>query len=156
MAVLTPEELEANRIEAARYQTHLPVLRMVLALAQPKRILELGAGLYSTPELLAFPSVESLVSIETSKRWAKRVAHKGLVVVPRTVPALPNLTDFDLVFIDNAEKERLPAINAVLSQHHPIVVIHDVERKPYLAAITEHTDNYRIFTDLDPHTAVVW
>jgi predicted O-methyltransferase YrrM len=145
------------------YASHLPVLRLVLALAKPKRVLELGAGEYSTPEFLDCPSLTYLRSIETDPTWAKRVDTTidgkwfELDVTEDTVEALPrDLTTYDLIFIDNGHDpgERNRTIRAVLERDHPVTVIHDAE--VYGGVINELAENRMIFDNLTPHTAVVW
>ena len=141
------------------YASHLPVLRMVLALAKPKRVLELGMGSYSTPAFLASP-LERLVSIETVPEWAVAADYDErhtIRVVEDTAEALPDLHDFDLVFIDNDDNptDRERAIRAVLSQEHPATVIHDAENPAYQAAI-DLAPNRVTFTAEVPWTAVVW
>lgn len=141
------------------YASHLPTLNFVLALVKPKRVLELGAGLYSTPAFLECPTVERLLSIETDKEWAERVQDERLTLrlVDDTVEALPkDLMAFDLVFIDNADNatDRNRAIRAVLERPYPVTVIHDAE--VYGGTINELAENRMIFNNLTPYTAVCW
>lgn len=141
------------------YASHLPTLKFVLALVKPKMVLELGAGLYSTQAFLDCPTVERVRSIETDKEWARRVQDERLTMrlVDDTVEALPaSLTDYDLVFVDNADNftDRERTIRAVLGREHPVTVIHDAE--VYHQAITECAENFIVFNNLLPHTAVCW
>jgi len=48
------------------FSTHLPILKMVIELLKPQRVLELGVGEYSTPHLLGHAS--EVTSVETSSR----------------------------------------------------------------------------------------
>ena len=140
------------------YASHLPVLQMMLGLVKPKRVLELGCGSHSTP--LFLQAGVKLTSLETDEEWFMKAEGYGdfdVRLVEDVVESLPLLTDFDLVFIDNSDNEtdREKAIRAVLSQDHPVTVIHDAEYPLYRAAI-EEAKNYMIFSDLVPHTAVCW
>jgi predicted O-methyltransferase YrrM len=125
--------------EAERYASHLFVLRALLATLKPRRVLEFGSGLYSTPFFLRSRRLESLVSVEEDPEWAERVRVNGdkrLVVQPQFDGSL---MDFDLVFIDNARavEERAKTIRWVLSQEHPVVVIHDAETPEYARVVAE-------------------
>jgi len=51
--------------------THLPVLHSVLEVFKPKGIMELGAGLRSTPFLYNYENL--LISIESNLEWLKKV-----------------------------------------------------------------------------------
>ena len=140
------------------YASHLPVLQMMLGLVKPKRVLELGSGPHSTP--LFLQAGVKLTSLETDEGWFMKAEGYGdfdLRLVEDVVESLPLIGDFDLVFIDNSDNEtdREKAIRAVLSQAHPVTVIHDAEYPLYRAAI-EEAKNYMIFSDLVPHTAVCW
>lgn len=152
-------------IAADPYATHLPVIRMVLALMKPKRILELGAGVYSTKAFLDCPSLTRLTSLETDEEWMDRlkdeVADERLTLrlVEDTCEALPeSLRIYDLVFIDNADNpvDRERAIRAVLGREHPVVIVHDAENLWYRHAINELADCYMLFDAEVPNTAVVW
>lgn len=140
------------------YASHLPTLRFVLALVKPKRVLELGAGIYSTPLFLACPSVERLETIETDERWVPEPSERLTVrLVKDTVEALPeDLTAYDLVFIDNADNpaDRERTIRAVLEQSHPVTVIHDADI--YDEAINQGAKNVVTFSERIPWTAVCW
>ena len=139
------------------YASHLSVLQAVLDQYLPKRVLELGAGQYSTPAFLAHPAVEEVVSIEPDKEWRERVkaefADEKLTVLAQ-LRRKPQ--DFDLVFIDNGttEKQRLAAIKKVLSAPHPVVVIHDADVPAYNQAIADLADEFSILPP-NPHTAVI-
>ena len=58
------------------YATHLPVLREIGAMRPIRRVLEFGAGMYSTPLFLdrtAYPDLEVLVSVEDDWEWLQRI-----------------------------------------------------------------------------------
>lgn len=132
---------------------------MVLGLVKPKRVLELGAGNYSTPLFAEYPTVNRLVSVETDERWLPEIASPNLTIrlVEDTCDALDDL-DFDLIFIDNADNatDRERAIRAVLSKEHPVTVIHDAEHPSYNAAIRELSDSFLVVANELPWTAVCW
>ncbi len=130
---------------------------MVLALVKPERVLELGAGNYSTPLFASYPTVELVVSVETDERWLPQGEKITALLVTDTVAFLDNL-DYDLVFIDNADNatDRERAIRAVLSKEHPPTVIHDAEHPPYHRAIEELSAHRLYFTAALPWTAVCW
>lgn len=126
------------------YASHLPVLQALPSAFSIERVLELGAGLHSTPAFLALPGLKHLTSVENDPQWAARVRsdderHDVLVVEGSIADNLPPLEDYDLVFIDDSTSahERARTIRAVLSQPHPPVVIHDAEVPEYAAAIVE-------------------
>ena len=144
------------------YASHLPVLDLLAQDMEMRRVLELGPGLHSTKWFLQRPELERLVSLETNLEWFNRIPlHEKLTL--RYVGDIPNalsdydLTDFDLVFVDNGDSaaEREPAIRAVLSQPHPVVVIHDAEVPQYRGAIDDLVDEYTVSSQT-PQTAVVW
>jgi predicted O-methyltransferase YrrM len=133
-----------------RYASHVPVLRALPA----RRVLELGAGEHSTKEFLKMPGLEHLTSVENDPEWARRAAtddprHEMLLVEGRIADHVPALDGYDLVFIDDSTNaaERAATIRAVLSQPHPLVVIHDAEVPEYAAVIAELSPS--------PATAVV-
>ena len=140
------------------YGSHLPVLRTLLAQIQPHNVLEFGAGLHSTPEILRRDEVVRLVSIEPDPGWRRRVAeHCGdRRLVLRADLRYP-IGFFDLIFIDNGTSvgERVATIRQVLAAEHPVTVIHDADVPEYIAAIKESAIYYTIVTT-DPPTAVVW
>jgi predicted O-methyltransferase YrrM len=142
------------------YGSHLPTLAYVLAKVQPKRVLELGMGRYSTPMFLYWPSVEWLHSLETDPEWAEEFTDDKLLVslVDDVAENLPDLTAYDLVFIDDSDNatDRQRTIRAVLSKEHPVTVIHDADFPPYVQAMAEFVDDVWVIGDEKPVTAVIW
>jgi hypothetical protein len=140
------------------YATHLPVLRAVLKTYEPKRVLELGIGMHSTP--LFLNAGVSLTSLETNGSWfcrAENLADFDIRLVDDIPASLPSLTDYDLVFVDDSDNatDRERTIRAVLSQPHPLTVIHDAEVPEYRAAMKELSDPLFICA-MTPHTALCW
>jgi hypothetical protein len=100
-----------------------------------QRILELGSGDYSTSVFLSYPCVEVLTSVEPIAEWRERIdrgdrRHEIL----EQLPSARSLLSYSLVMIDNGgtstvkqerEDERRSTIRTVLSQPHPLVVVHD-------------------------------
>lgn len=125
-----------------QYGTHLPVLREVLERVRPQRVLEVGAGRYSTREFLSYPGVKQLDSVETDPVWQERVERE--LADPRLHfhRSLPNPHDYDLVFVDGPEDRegRCQAIRDVLTQPHPVTVIHDAEQEAYRKVIEALTN----------------
>lgn len=146
------------------YSSHLRILRMVLALVQPERVLELGAGQYSTPEFLKCESVEHLTSLESDPEWATQMTHAieddrlNLQLVEDLPAAVPSLTGYDLVFVDNGQSvhERVAGIRAVLERPHPVTVIHDAEVPDYRLMISQLAEDYMVFDHPQHQTAVCW
>ena len=125
-----------------RYASHVRVLQALPSVIDVRRVLELGAGDYSTRVFLSMPDLEQLTSIENDPEWAERAAtddvrHDMRLVSGPIALNLPPLEDYDLVFIDDSTSaaDRAGTIRAVLSQPHPPVVIHDCEVAEYAAAI---------------------
>jgi predicted O-methyltransferase YrrM len=143
------------------YSTHLPILEGLCRLISPGRILEFGAGQYSTTFFLSQP-IDELVSIEIDSEWRERIAnaHDDPRLMIQGGPVLlPPLTDFDLVLIDDgkAADERDRTIRYVLSQPHPPVVIHDAEVPKYRQAIHECSPKRSMLFCIEtPHTALIW
>lgn len=140
-----------------RYASHLPVLRRLLGIHKPERVLEYGAGLHSTPLFAAYPTVEKVVSVEPDPEWrqivALEVADPRLTLRP-DANVMPSA--FDFVFIDCGMciADRVPVIRAVLASKHPLVVIHDAEVPAYADAIEELATMFKIHPTA-PDTAVI-
>ena len=140
------------------YASHLPILRAMVASLRPKKVLEFGAGLHSTPFFLQDPELTRIVSVEADNDWRRRIAFRCddqrlvLRVDRRVAPEY-----FDLVLIDDGTcaAERLETIHFVLAGPHPPVIIHDAEVPEYATIIKELAINYSIFPTA-PDTAVVW
>jgi predicted O-methyltransferase YrrM len=149
---------------SSEYRSHLTVLAGILEDEKPKRILEYGAGIHSTPFFLKDPNVRQLVSVEPDPDWRHRI------LTDYADPRLHILgsgdwdfdpADFDLVFVDNGQDgaeplgaERVATLKAVLSVPHPTVVVHDADVPEYAAVIDDLATNYRIYPT-GPDTAVI-
>lgn len=141
------------------YSTHLPILRRIVNSVRPKRVLEFGAGLHSTPLYFRDPQLWNVVCIEPDAGWRKRVGYavddSRLILRETAENVTPS--DFDLIFIDDGEcaADRLKTIRFVLSNPHPPVVIHDADTPEYDAAIKELATMFTTYRT-QPDTAVVW
>jgi hypothetical protein len=142
--------------DTPNYASHLPVLRAVCGVLKPKRVLELGAGLHSTPFFLSLP-IEELVSVEGDEDWFAQIFLKFTderLCLRRDYEGV-SLRKFDLIFIDDGTTaaEREFSIRWVLGRKHPPTIIHDAE--VYATVIDELATHYAVMPT-DPETAVVW
>lgn len=138
------------------YSTHVPVLRALVRLVRPRKVLEFGAGDYSTPFFLSL-DIERLWSVETDPTWRSRAQSDD--ARHRVSAETPSLSDYDLIFIDDGKNasDREHTIRNVLSTQHPVVAIHDAEVPEYRAAIHDLAPERAVFCAFDtPQTAVVW
>ena len=140
------------------YGSHLPVLRTLLAQIQPHNVLEFGAGLHSTPEILRRDELVRLISVESDPGWRVKVAEHcsdPRLILRSDLHVTPDF--FDLIFIDNGTSigERLTTIREILAGEHPVTVIHDADVTEYATAIKELAI-YHTIVATDPPTAVVW
>lgn len=153
------------------YATHVPVLVGLSQVLRVQRVLELGAGQYSTLTFLdtnLFPELTRLDTFDTDTSWATQVLEwtKG---DPRvTVRLTPDpmhqvvrgidLSDYDLVFIDDSTtvRERAATIKCVAeSQTVKLAVIHDFEIPEYRRSCKTFRNRYEI-RGLNPSTGVAW
>lgn len=165
------EGREAPRSERD-YATHVPVLAGMASRFRIERVLELGAGEYSTSVFLdrqVFPALSQLDSVETDAAWAEAV-HKSAEGDPRlslhvtsqaVSELIPSLTlgDYDLILVDDSatmdQRAASIAIVAATVPSGPYVVIHDYEVEEYRSAsdALEHRVLCRRFT---PQTVIGW
>lgn len=139
------------------YGSHLRILAAVVNTHRPVRVLEIGAGFFSTGLLTAM--CDSVVSVEVDPEWAADVSMA--FPMAQVVGEIPPLAGFDLIFIDNGQSgakptgaERAATIRDILSKPHPVVVIHDAEVPEYADEIDRLSTNYSVFPTA-PDTAVV-
>jgi hypothetical protein len=76
---------------AFEYGTHLPVLKSIVEVFQPRGVLELGAGKFSTP--LFYHHVKKVVTVETDEKWIQEVAkllapRDGFALIHHSLPHL--------------------------------------------------------------------
>lgn len=151
--------------------SHIPIFKALAPIFKPRRILELGSGMCSTPMFLdreIFPDLEMLVSIENDPAWADIVRgatnddRLDLVLIDGLVADYAKLLfihQFSLVFFDDSRSgaERCETIRAVgpLMPDGALAVIHDYEEQQYQDASMVF-DHQFIFDWLNPCTGVCW
>ena len=138
---------EGDTVEhiADAYATHLPVLRELGRVVNPKTVVEFGAGPYSTRAFLdrgLFPALERLVSFESNEGWLRTLPEDARLQAfgageSEMVGSMAKLADADLIFIDSATAAgRNAIIRAVAaSGFKGSVVVHDTENDIYHAAL---------------------
>lgn len=153
------------------FGTHLPILIGLARIHRIRKILELGAGEFSTLTFLnskAFPDLNALHSVEDQPEWAARVQEKAdndqrlkLEVVPSPMAAFAataDLNGIDLIFVDDSSNEagRSQTIEALAAREpEAVVVIHDFEVESYRRAASGFRHVFR-FMSLNPNTGVAW
>jgi hypothetical protein len=154
------------------YATHVPYLVGVVGLTRPRRVLELGSGVFSTLTLVEpslCPSVELVDSYEDDLEWFESMesrlrnngrAHLHLVSSPiaSTIAAI-DLNLYDLVIVDDSRTcaERSRTLRSVFSQWSSLKVsmVHDFEIDEYQHAVSCPLERM-IFTGYQPCTGVLW
>lgn len=154
------------------FATHLPVLIGLSRTVSPRRVLELGAGFYSTGLFLnraVFPELEELHSFENDAEWFDRLLphtqrdarshltlHRGPMC--QVIDHL-KLEQYDLILIDDSQtlRERCETIDCVANQiaSAKLCVIHDFNNKEYRHAARRFPHRFR-FDALFPETGVCW
>jgi hypothetical protein len=108
------------------YSTHLPVLRKVIEVFKPKKIIEHGCGDYSTP-LLA--QAGELTFTEHDPHWASQVRKShdlnNAGYFPRDDLVGLDLTGVDMSFVDGKRQGRAPSIQFCMDNKVPVIVFHD-------------------------------
>src|ERR1700751_4542769 len=97
------------------YATHVPILVGVGCTLRIVKVLEFGAGFYSTLTFLnrsAFPDVTSVYSIESDSEWTSRVYEAAkndprlrIRRVPEPIESILaelDLAEYDLVLVDSS------------------------------------------------------
>jgi hypothetical protein len=158
--------------DAFDYATHIPVLVGLGCSLGIAKILEFGAGFYSTLTFLdrtAFPDVTSVSTIESDSDWISKVsaaANDDPRLTMRHVPEpiesiVPELdmTEYDLVLVDSStEADRRAALIRKLADRHNgtcLVVIHDFEIDLYKQA-AKGFSNRVDYSAFNPCTGVLW
>lgn len=142
------------------YSTHLPFLQFIITKFKPKRVIEFGMGNYSTPLLSQY--CESMVSIETDKKWFQKMKseashHKQILWSAENVQdyLLANDDGYDLAFIDGPVKSRVLCVRNLWDRAE-LIVCHDSTTNCYRWDLLEVPDNYKKFDylKLSPSTSV--
>ena len=161
------------------YATHLRLLSQLGGLRGGiKSVLELGAGMHSTPMFLnreCYPHLTRLLTVEHNADWAARVEaatqdpRRTILVIPEPIETYLstfNLSEFDLVFVDNSEHYdfRIKTIEYVAANATTsLVVLHDFQYEYYQEA-SNGLNNFIVDTGkgmagIDGHdiyTALLW
>ena len=157
---------------AIDYATHVPILVGLGCSLGIARILEFGAGFYSTLTFLnrsAFPDVISVSTIESELDWIAKVygAAKDdprlrIRHVPEPIESvLPelDLAQYDLILVDSSsEAARRAALIGALADRFTgtcLVVIHDFEIESYKQA-AKGFSNRVDYSAFNPCTGVLW
>lgn len=151
------------------YASHLPILRSLSKHFNVRKVLELGAGHYSTPAFLDrnyFPDLYALHSYETDRGWYESLStafgkDKRLMLIHTTTPLHEILAQsywagYDVIFVDNGSKvsERvlvLETLNEV--QPSSVVVVHDYNVREYQHSTRDFP--LRIVHYVEPYTAIL-
>lgn len=109
--------------------SHLPVLGEALRKLDDGRVIEHGAGLYSTP-LLAQLSHLDIVCCEPNAGWAEwaRWIYSGRALMLESFKdVVPLLADAELVFLDGPARERGLLLQRCLDLDVPTIIAHDTQ-----------------------------
>ncbi len=139
--------------------SHIPVLVKALSVSEGP-VLELGAGLFSTPLLywLCFDQDREFVSYEGNKEYADNLVKFG-VQYANDWDLTPIERPWGVVFIDHAPPERRHIDVARVAQYADYVVIHDSQK--HLEQYFHYSKIYSLFKykyvyrKTKPHTTVL-
>ncbi len=165
-----PPRMENEQIACG---SHVPVFHALAPVFKPRRILELGSGLNSTPMFLdrtVFGTVEFLQSVENNPVWHTIVSDSIQkddrfnyhLIEGEVAPfaALLDIPAYDWVFFDDSMSgaERCATIRAVgpLMPTSSLAIVHDFEEVQYQEAVADVFDNAFCFDLLNPCTGVAW
>ena len=155
------------------FGSHIPVLIGLGMILKPKKVLELGAGLNSTPlflDRLCFGELEKFQSIENDKKWFDDLrtnnqldTNNGLYFYEgKIADYVRGLRDarFDLILIDDSYEtaDRVETIKSVFqspASDSAVVLIHDFETAAYQEAAKMWPNHYS-FLSFIPNVGVVW
>lgn len=157
---------------ASDYATHVPILVGIGCSSRIAKVLEFGAGFYSTLTFLnrsVFPDITSVYSIESDSDWISRVyvaAKDDPRLKIRRVPepiesilAELDLAEYDLVLVDSStEAARRAALIRQLAHRSTgtcLVVIHDFEINLYKQAAKGFLNRVD-YPAFNPCTGVLW
>ena len=156
---------------ASDYATHVPILVGVGCSLRIAKVLEFGAGFYSTLTFLnrsAFPDITSVYSIESDSEWISRVyaAAKDdprlrIRRVPEPIESILaelDLAEYDLVLVDSSTEapRRAALIRQLARRPSPcLVVIHDFEIDLYKQAAKGFL-KFVDYSAFNPCTGILW
>jgi hypothetical protein len=167
LGLRTPKPKKRAVNLAFEYGTHLPVLKAVVEVFQPRGVLELGAGKFSTP--LFYRHVKKVITVETDETWIHEVGklvqpREGFALIHHRVPRLTSKTraraisqgtknecvkyyegiidrhpELDFLFIDHVSGLRSWTLFHLYTRFD-FIVYHDAEEKGH---------GYERFSDFD-------
>jgi predicted O-methyltransferase YrrM len=148
------------------YATLIPVLVGLAQIFHPRRVLEYGAGMYSTPlflNLAVFPSIERLTSCETNRDWVRKIQNIELVGGDERLlwwydnSARPDDDENDLVLVDSeSETGKIEIIKKCGLMREGLVIIHDTDHGPYAEAVRNSFKRFVMFDGHNPWTTIAW
>lgn len=156
------------------WASHQPVLRAAAEFVPLRKVIEFGAGKYSTPFFLdraVFPDLEQLVSVEHDPEWLRKLRdeikddrwHPQLEHVEMMPELAALLEPADLVLIDSGRPTAFRAdyhLRGALLEYYAasesIVVMHDVETNPLHDYSNDAKYKYKgcYMPPLGPHTGI--
>jgi len=157
----------------APYGSHVPILMALGKITQPKRILELGGGFFSTPLFLDrchFPSVEQLTTVETDQwcwdrlrveiggnpRWSLQAISTSVAQWLEETEVMTQIRTYDLIFVDDSSDVMMRS-NSLdrLFRVSPLcpVCLHDVQLWQLRPHVWRHPKAV-IFDAFNPQTGV--
>jgi hypothetical protein len=155
------------------FGSHIPILIGLGTCFKPKRVLELGAGLNSTPIFLnknCFPYLDQFVSIENDFAWfdklktdLKEIDSSHLQYYPGNISEYVKENEqlfFDLILIDDSYEthDRVATIRSVFKSKisdNAVIVIHDFETSEYQEAVKDFPHTFAFVCYL-PNVGIVW
>lgn len=145
------------------YGTHLPILVSIAGLTEGP-ILELGAGVYSTPILheMCVPKKRPITTCEQNPSWFKSVSkyqndwHKMLLVDNWETCEVFNGQQWDVVFVDHNPSIRRHVDIRRLKNKAQYMVVHDTDNPGYQYEPVLGEFKYRYdYKKMEPWTTVV-
>lgn len=147
--------------------SHLPCLYAVGEGLRPRRVVEYGPGLASTPAFLdraRFRELESLISYEDSQawydrlgsevssdpRWELRFVERGNTCFQAGCPA-----GTELAFVDAGTADARVALLVALRSQVPVVVLHDYDGPAVYREAAELWPHRLVYDRTAPATAIL-
>lgn len=131
-----------------QYGSHIPVLVKALSLTDGP-VLELGAGIYSTPVLhwMCAPKKRELVTYDNDSKYLDMYGIKDFQCEFHTVLCVSDWDDADIernwgvVFVDHKPSERRKVDVARVADYADYVVIHDTDSEKHY----QYSEIYSLF-----------
>jgi hypothetical protein len=145
------------------YETHAPILKLLMEEIKPKQILEFGLGNYSTPIL--FSDGATVESIEMqSQEWFDLISIKFkdktnwtpyFAMGPFEYRKIKLKDRYDLVLVDGHGDSRWDCVNMMFGKSD-VIVAHDTEQPTYNWDKIQEKEGYVKITykKLRPYTSV--